>query len=530
MSDTYTVSPQPVNPGTNQSVTVSYKSPTIVNGTNYTLKSSSGTQLGGTQAASRRANTTTGSINAKIIASDNSGKIFIACNPVGTGLIWYNAANVLQTAISIPNNYLYSITTKNVSTNTIYWANNNIVSLFNCNTMTFTTTYTHNLNLASLSYSSNNGFLYGTSNTANVYNIYKINPADGSYSTIFVENGGGVSSLPGGQFFRACAIDDDGYIYCANSGNGGSIYKFAPDGTYISNFAYTGAVSNGYMTSLTYNPADKKLYAMYDNYFVIVSVSMTGTSTLVYQDATANYGNQYPFFDTFNSTALIVSNSASNYAYTAYSIYATLTYSFLSTSITFTDYTAQLYNGATPFGVPITLNISCFLQGTRILRFRAGKEEYVAVESLKKGDLIKTSKSGYKSITLIGQREFYNSPKSDTKNRLYRYRTAVCPELLEDLVITGEHCALVNVVSDEKLREIAEYMGDIYVAEGDYRVPAHLDERAVPYDKEGPMVVWHFALENENKHENYGVFANGLLVESSSEQYLNEYSGMKMIE
>ena len=73
-------------------------------------------------------------------------------------------------------------------------------------------------------------------------------------------------------------------------------------------------------------------------------------------------------------------------------------------------------------------------------------------------------------------------------------------------------------------------MGDIYVSEGDYRVPAHLDERAVPYEKEGPMVVWHFALENENIYENYGVFANGLLVESASEQYLNEYSGMKMIE
>lgn len=179
--------------------------------------------------------------------------------------------------------------------------------------------------------------------------------------------------------------------------------------------------------------------------------------------------------------------------------------------------------------VPITITYPCFKQGTRILAFIKGREQYVPVETLKRGDLVKTSKSGYKSISLIGKKTIHNSPDSNIKNRLFRYSQHICPELIEDLCITGEHCALVNVVSDEKLQEIKDHMGQIYTTEGDYRVPAHLDSRAKPYEKEGLYTIWHFALENESPHANYGVYANGLLVESASEEYLQDYSGMNMI-
>lgn len=48
------------------------------------------------------------------------------------------------------------------------------------------------------------------------------------------------------------------------------------------------------------------------------------------------------------------------------------------------------------------------------------------------------------------------------------------------------------------------------------------DERAEPYTKEGLAIVWHFALDNENCYENYGVYANGLLVESCSIRVMNQ--------
>lgn len=200
-----------------------------------------------------------------------------------------------------------------------------------------------------------------------------------------------------------------------------------------------------------------------------------------------------------------------------------------STALSDTDRLSAEYYTRVPETI-IPPSYPCFREGTQILRLYRGVEDYTPVESLQRGDLIRTSTSGYKPISLIGQKQIYNSQKSDIKNRLYRYSTSICPELFEDLFVTGEHCALVNVLSDEKLQAVKEYMGDIYVTEGDYRVPAHLDERAVPYEKEGPVTIWHFALEHSDPKENYGVFANGLLVESASEDYLQNYSGMKLIE
>jgi len=55
------------------------------------------------------------------------------------------------------------------------------------------------------------------------------------------------------------------------------------------------------------------------------------------------------------------------------------------------------------------------------------------------------------------------------------------------------------------------------------------DKRAESYDGEDePVTIWHFALENEHPLYNYGVYANGLLVESCSIWYLHTKSGMEI--
>jgi hypothetical protein len=63
-----------------------------------------------------------------------------------------------------------------------------------------------------------------------------------------------------------------------------------------------------------------------------------------------------------------------------------------------------------------------------------------------------------------------------------------------------------------------------------YRLFAFLDPRAEPYEVEGEFSIYHIALENENYYMNYGVYANGLLVETCSKRYLKELSGMTLIE
>ena len=174
----------------------------------------------------------------------------------------------------------------------------------------------------------------------------------------------------------------------------------------------------------------------------------------------------------------------------------------------------------------------CFLEGTRILRMNTeyDEEEYVPVEKLRAGDLVKTAMSGYKMISFIGHATLKNPANDpDPKNRLYKFSKKNCPGLLRDLYVTGEHCILHKTVPENKLRQIVEHMGDDFITEEYHRVPACLDERGEPYREAGPAKIWHFALEHDNVHWNYGVYANGLLVESCSINYLTKRSNMKLV-
>jgi hypothetical protein len=59
---------------------------------------------------------------------------------------------------------------------------------------------------------------------------------------------------------------------------------------------------------------------------------------------------------------------------------------------------------------------------------------------------------------------------------------------------------------------------------------AYLDERCEPYTEQGTYTIWHLALDNTDYLMNYGIYANGLLVESTSKRYMKELSGMELIE
>jgi hypothetical protein len=43
------------------------------------------------------------------------------------------------------------------------------------------------------------------------------------------------------------------------------------------------------------------------------------------------------------------------------------------------------------------------------------------------------------------------------------------------------------------------------------------------------MNIYHIALENDDPYMNYGIYANGLLVESCSKRYLKELSKMRIL-
>jgi hypothetical protein len=159
-----------------------------------------------------------------------------------------------------------------------------------------------------------------------------------------------------------------------------------------------------------------------------------------------------------------------------------------------------------------------------------GKEEYRPIETLRNGTLVKTSRDGFKPVAMIGHSKIYN-PSNDSRstNRLYRCPTKNYPELTEELIITGHHSILVDTLTEEQRKLTLEHTGKIYVTDKKYRLIAAVDERAEPDESEGIFTIWHLALEHENYYMNYGIYANGLLVETTSRRYLKELSGMTLV-
>ena len=75
-----------------------------------------------------------------------------------------------------------------------------------------------------------------------------------------------------------------------------------------------------------------------------------------------------------------------------------------------------------------------------------------------------------------------------------------------------------------------EALGKICITDKKYRLMAYLDERADICENMETCTIWHLALENDDYYMNYGIYANGLLVESTSKRYMKELSGMELIE
>jgi len=187
------------------------------------------------------------------------------------------------------------------------------------------------------------------------------------------------------------------------------------------------------------------------------------------------------------------------------------------------NYTVSYQSNTTSTIIPVP----CFKKDTKILTFNG----YVLIQDLRKGDLIKTLSSGYVPIDMIGYKTITNSKEEIAGNRLYVCKNENYPEIFEDLYITGFHSILINdFESNEQKEKIMELLNKIYITEGKVRLPACLDDRAILYDKEGEETIYHIALENDNYYFNYGIYANGLLVESSSKRYLKELSNMTLIE
>ena len=260
-----------------------------------------------------------------------------------------------------------------------------------------------------------------------------------------------------------------------------------------------------------------------DQYSGLLPANLPGGTVSSYTNA--DTGIDYLFIARYQSANFYQIDIAQMATKTTVAYYLPLTYSFQERPISSAILGNVLYllSSNTPISTTYyntyQLSISfsttpvCFLKGTYIYT----TEGYKQIETLKKGDLVNTFKDNYVAIdTIIEEEMYHDASRPRNKGQLFKLDYPEYPQLLKELYITGAHSILVGKLSDKQKEQILRDYGKVYATDLFDRLPAYLDERAKVHEESGTYTIYHLALENENMHSNYGIFANGLLVESLS--------------
>jgi hypothetical protein len=186
---------------------------------------------------------------------------------------------------------------------------------------------------------------------------------------------------------------------------------------------------------------------------------------------------------------------------------------------------------ATNYVVSSTLynpnNVPCFNHDTKILCLnKKFEEEYLPVQSLKKGDLVKTFLHGYRKIKSIGINRFVNDP-SNFRKCMYIMSKSKNASLIEDLIITGDHSILVDVVSrEERILTRKRLMMSEEQIDSKKLVMSSISSQFQQIMNNNEYTYYHFCVEDEDSsNRKFGVWSNGILSEIPS---ANQFKHLKI--
>jgi len=179
----------------------------------------------------------------------------------------------------------------------------------------------------------------------------------------------------------------------------------------------------------------------------------------------------------------------------------------------------------------------CFKEGTYILCFNKGtNDKYIPIEKLDQNVYVKTYKHGYKKVKYLIKTKLINSSKK-TINKLYVMKKTNNNTLLEDLYVTGSHALLKDQLTEKEEKKmdllLSKFKDINYkkMIDDKQKVLACFDKRFEEYNEEGYFNIYHIVLEDErNKtYKNYGIYANGILAESTMEKTLSKLNNFDLI-
>jgi hypothetical protein len=192
--------------------------------------------------------------------------------------------------------------------------------------------------------------------------------------------------------------------------------------------------------------------------------------------------------------------------------------------------------GATFDETALNIEVStiCFKEGTKIMCRTPDCDRYIPIEQLDDHVYVKTYKHGYKRVKFLLQSKLINTDKR-TINKLYVMKKTNENKLIEDLYVTGSHALLVDTLDESTSLKMDKLINNLDI---DYerriddkeKLIACFDKRFKEHNELGLFNIYHLVLENDdNEYTNYGIYANGILAESTDEITLSRMNDFKLI-
>ena len=167
---------------------------------------------------------------------------------------------------------------------------------------------------------------------------------------------------------------------------------------------------------------------------------------------------------------------------------------------------------------PCTLfnSVRCFNEGTKILCRKNGKEQYILVEDLREGDKVYTENHGYKKIADMRKATVVLNRLAD----MGLYRMKKRDNMIADLEMTGLHAVLINK-DDAKYADDIKRQGGLnkekYFVDDKFRLRANECHEFKQMERK-EYTIYSFSLQTPQQQ--YGIYANGLLEETTSSRIL----------
>lgn len=199
----------------------------------------------------------------------------------------------------------------------------------------------------------------------------------------------------------------------------------------------------------------------------------------------------------------------------------------LETTLDSTSYGKYVFNQSSNKILSMDPLPPCFNYGTKILCQVDGQELYIPVQDIRKGTLVKTYKHGYKSVALIGYGCMFND-KTRPKHCMYIYEKN--NDMIDDLIVTGDHSILVDKLTQEEIKLNKNNGMPICTIDKKYLLSACVSDKFKQITEAKIFTYYHFALKGITKYNRFGVYANGVLVETPPLCNLEKNKHLKFID